>query len=208
MGFSLDEIALVVKFIALGASLAGFYLGTFFVKKFDISKALIIGAFLVMLTNLFFAYIAISEKSLISLSIIVGLDSIAAGVVGTVNITFLTSLVSKKYTAFQYALLTSIMMLMGKILSGFSGIIIDSFRSIIFKAMTLVKDIRPSIGDVINSASLMPEEISNIVISANNIVIKSHDYAWMFFYISTSFLTIPSIIFIIIYIRRNKNHSE
>jgi hypothetical protein len=61
---------------------------------------------------------------------------------------------------------------------------------------------------VINSASLMPEEISNIVISANNIVIKSHDYAWMFFYISTSFLTIPSIIFIIIYIRRNKNHSE
>ncbi len=207
MGFSLVELALVIKFVALGASLAGFYLGTFFIKRFDISKALIIGAFFVMLTNLFFAYIAISEKSLISLSIIVALDSIAAGVVGTVNITFLTSLVSKKYTAFQYALLTSIMMLMGKVLSGFSGVIIDFFRSIIFKEMTLSKEITTIFDEVINPLGLLPQEISTIIISANNIVIKSHDYAWMFFYISTSLLSIPSIIFIIIYIKRNGNYS-
>jgi PAT family beta-lactamase induction signal transducer AmpG len=48
----------------------------------------------------------------------------AAGIVGTVNITFLTSLVSKQYTAVQYALFTSFMMLPGKILAGFSGLII------------------------------------------------------------------------------------
>ena len=77
-----------------------------------------------MITNLFFAYIAISEKSLASLSIVVALDSMAAGIVGTVNITFLTSLVSKQYTAVQYALFTSFMMLPGKILAGFSGLII------------------------------------------------------------------------------------
>ena len=62
-----------------------------------------------MLTNVFFSYVAISEKSITSLSMIVAMDSIAAGIVGTVNIAFLTSLVSKKYTGFQYALLTGFM---------------------------------------------------------------------------------------------------
>ena len=78
-----------------------------------------------MITNLFFAYIAISDKSLILLSSVVALDSMAAGIVGTVNITFLTSLVSKEYTAVQYALFTSFMMLPGKILAGFSGVLIN-----------------------------------------------------------------------------------
>ncbi len=53
------------------------------------------------------------------LSLIVGLDSFAAGLVGTVNIAFLTSLVSKKFTAVQYAMLTSFMMLPGKFLVDF-----------------------------------------------------------------------------------------
>lgn len=202
MGFSLDEIALVVKFVALGASLVGFYLGTFFVKKLDISKALILGAFLVMITNIFFAFIAISDKSLLSLSFVVAIDSIAAGVVGTVNITFLTSLVSKKYTAFQYALLTSIMMLMGKILSGFSGIIIDYFRLIVFQTMTSANKSSRNLTEDTNLVNLMPSEIFDIINSANILVSKSHDYAWMLFYITTSLLTIPSIVFIIIYIKK------
>ena len=67
-----------------------------------------------------------SERSLILLSIVVGLDSMAAGIVGTVNIAFLTSLVSKKYTAVQYALFTSIMAFIGKTLSGFSGLVVDN----------------------------------------------------------------------------------
>ena len=54
----------------------------------------------------------------------------SAGVVGTANITFLTSLVSKKYTAVQYALLTSFMMLPGKVFSGFSGLIADYFKNL------------------------------------------------------------------------------
>ena len=58
---------------------------------------------------------------------IVGLDSFAAGLVATVNITFLTSLVSREFTAVQYALLTSMMMLPGKLLGGFSGFIADFF---------------------------------------------------------------------------------
>lgn len=124
MGYTLEEIGFVVKTIALGASILGFFVGGKLIKSTGVNNSLIIGALLVMITNLFFAYIAISEKSLALLSLVVALDSMAAGIVGTVNITFLTSLVSKQYTAVQYALFTSFMMLPGKILAGFSGLII------------------------------------------------------------------------------------
>ena len=124
MGFSLDEIGFVVKTVALAASIFGFFIGGKLIKLLGVNKSLIIGGFLVMITNLFFAYIAISDKSLSLLSTVVALDSLAAGIVGTVNITFLTSLVSKEYTAVQYALFTSFMMLPGKILAGFSGVLI------------------------------------------------------------------------------------
>jgi PAT family beta-lactamase induction signal transducer AmpG len=80
----------------------------------------------VLITNLLFCLTALSESNLTQLSIIVGMDSLAAGFVGTVNITFLTSLVSKKFTATQYALLTSFMMLPGKVFSGLSGLLADS----------------------------------------------------------------------------------
>ena len=83
-----------------------------------------------LITNLFFAIVANLEADISLLSLIVGLDSFAAGLVGTINIAFLTSLVSKKYTAVQYAMLTSFMMLPGKFFSGFSGILADYYVSI------------------------------------------------------------------------------
>ena len=154
MGYTLEEIGFVVKTIALGASILGFFVGGKLIKSTGVNNSLIIGALLVMITNLFFAYIAISEKSLASLSLVVALDSMAAGIVGTVNITFLTSLVSKQYTAVQYALFTSFMMLPGKILAGFSGLIIIKL-GLLF-------------GD---------------------------DYGWMSFFIITSALTIPCLLY-------------
>jgi hypothetical protein len=194
MGFTLDEIALVVKFIALIAAIFGFYIGTFILKRFNIYNALIIGAVLVMLTNIFFAYIAISEKNLLALSSIVALDSIAAGVVGTINITFLTSLVSKKYTAAQYALLTSIMTLVPKILSGFSGTAIVKFREYIFNDSFILNNMQSTES---NSSS-----VQSIVFSAVAIIERVNDNSWMLFYISTSLMTIPSILLLYYYSKK------
>ena len=197
MGFTLDEIALVVKFVALAAAIFGFYLGTFLLKRFNIYNALLIGAFLVMFTNIFFAYIAISEKNLLTLSSIVALDSIAAGVVGTINITFLTSLVSKKYTAVQYALLTSIMTLVGKILSGFSGVVIEGFRKYIFNDSNILNNINQSFE--MNSVT-----IQSVVVSSLAIIERVNDSSWMLFYVCTSLMTIPSILLLLFYSKKYK----
>ncbi|MDA9123795.1 MFS transporter [Gammaproteobacteria bacterium] len=155
MGFTLTEIGAVVKIVALLASIFGISMGALLLKKIGIYKSLMLGAFLVMLTNVCFSYVAISEKSITSLSMIVAMDSIAAGIVGTVNIAFLTSLVSKKYTGFQYALLTGFMTGPGFVLKGLSGLWVNYLQGIY--------------GD---------------------------DFGWMGFYVTTSLLTIPVILFL------------
>ena len=94
MGYSLSEIGYVVKIVALIATIIGVFIGGIFVKRLGLYKSLLIGAFLVMFTNLSFSYASINEKNLVLLASIVASDSLAAGIVGTVNITFLTSLVS------------------------------------------------------------------------------------------------------------------
>jgi len=155
MGFTLTEIGSVVKIVALLASIFGISMGALLLKRIGIYQSLMIGAFLVMFTNVCFSYAAISEKSITSLSMIVAMDSIAAGIVGTVNIAFLTSLVSKKYTGFQYALLTGFMAGPGFVLKGLSGLWVNYLQGIY--------------GD---------------------------DYGWMGFYVTTSLLTMPVILFL------------
>ena len=130
MGYSLSEIGYVVKIVALIATIIGVFIGGIFVKKLGLYRSLLIGAFLVMFTNLSFSYASINEKNLVLLASIVASDSLAAGIVGTVNITFLTSLVSSKYTGFQYALLTSLMAFLGKLFGGFSGVFVESFQNL------------------------------------------------------------------------------
>ena len=156
MGFTLTEIGGVVKVVALFAAILGVYIGSVLIKRLGLYRSLLAGASLVMITNILFGYVAVTEKSIISLSVIVAMDSLAAGVVGTVNIAFLTSLVSKKYTGFQYALLTGFMAGPGFALKGLSGLWIDYLQNIY---------------------------------GFNN--------GWLGFYITTSLLTIPSILFLI-----------
>ena len=130
MGYSLSEIGYVVKVIALIGTITGVFVGGILIKKVGLYKSLIVGAFLVMFTNLLFSYAAINDKDIFMLASIVASDSFAAGIVGTVNITFLTSLVSSKYTGFQYALLTSIMAFLGKVFGGFSGVLVENFQNL------------------------------------------------------------------------------
>ena len=130
MGYSLSEIGAVIKLVGLIFAMIGVFVGGIFIKKIGLYKSLLIGALLVMCTNLCFSYASITDKSTFLLASIVGADSLAAGIVGTVNIAFLTSLVSKKYTGFQYALLTSLMALLGKFFGGFSGVLVENLQNL------------------------------------------------------------------------------
>ena len=65
------------------------------------------------------------EPSLIGLASVISLDNFAQGVHGTALIAFMSSLTSVSYTATQYAVLSSLYALPGKLLMGTSGIVVD-----------------------------------------------------------------------------------
>ena len=72
MGYSKTEIGAIVKTVALGASILGFFVGGQFIKRFSLKACLLFGGVLVLITNLLFSLSAISESNLTQLSIIVG----------------------------------------------------------------------------------------------------------------------------------------
>ena len=67
MGYSLTEIGSVVKIVALIASVIGVFLGGILIKKIGLYYSLLTGAFLVMMTNACFSYVAISQEEYILL---------------------------------------------------------------------------------------------------------------------------------------------
>ena len=60
------------------------------------------------------------------LAVVISADNISGGFAATAFVAYLSSLTNKAYTATQYALFSSLMTLPGKVISGFSGIVVDA----------------------------------------------------------------------------------
>jgi PAT family beta-lactamase induction signal transducer AmpG len=131
-GFSEVEIAGYVKTVGLGAVLGGAAIGGISVARFGLGGPLVFGAVILALTNLCFAGLAIAGANVPLLVITICADNLAQGFTGTVFIAYLSSLTNVSYTATQYALFTSLMVLPGKILSGYSGQIVDAIGWVSF----------------------------------------------------------------------------
>lgn len=126
MGFSLKEIAAIVKGLGIFTQLFGAILGGIIVARFGTMRALFAGIALVVLTNMaYFALAMIDQPGLVELGAVIGADNIAAGVAGTALVAWLSTLTNPAYTATQYALFSSFYALPGKILMGGSGFVVD-----------------------------------------------------------------------------------
>ena len=127
LGFELKEIALITKFFGFFMTILGAGLGGILVVKFGLTKPLLLGAVMVVLTNLLFAWLAISSPNIYWLAVVISADNISGGIAVSAFIAYLSSLTNTAYTATQYALFSSLMTLPAKFLGGFSGILVDNF---------------------------------------------------------------------------------
>ena len=135
LGFSKTEIANATKLFGLFAAIGGALFGGFVVARIGVLPALMTAALTVIATNLLFGFMAlIQTDSFWLLTAIVSADSIAAGMAGSAFIAYLSSLTNVQYTATQYALLTSVMLLPGKLVAGFSGVVVDAAGYVLFFA--------------------------------------------------------------------------
>jgi PAT family beta-lactamase induction signal transducer AmpG len=126
IGFTELQIFGYVKTVGFAAVLVGAAVAGVAVARYGLGGPLIFGAVILALTNLSFAGLAILGANVPFLVLTICADNLAMGFTGTVFIAYLSSLTNVSYTATQYALFTSLMVLPGKILSGFSGVVVDA----------------------------------------------------------------------------------
>lgn len=132
MGFAKDEIAAISKVYGLIMTLVGAGFGGVLLARYGTMKVLFLGALLVAVTNLLFAYQAMIGYNVPFLTLAISVDNFSAGIATAAFIAYLSSLTSTGYSATQYALLSSIMLLFPKFIAGFSGVYVDTFGYINF----------------------------------------------------------------------------
>jgi len=126
LGFSKTEIANVAKIFGFFMTIFGAALGGIFVTRYGIEKPLIFGSIMIILTNLLFVVLAISEPDISMLAMVISADNLSGGFATSAFIAYLSSMTNKAYSATQYALFSSLMTLPAKFIGGFSGIVVDS----------------------------------------------------------------------------------
>ena len=126
MGYTLVDIANASKVFGLIMAIIGGFLGGVLAMRHGVMKMLFVGALLVALTNLLFIVLVYSGHNLNMLYLVVAADNLAGGLASAAFIAFLSSLVDVRFTAMQYAIFSSLMTLIPKLIGGYSGGIVDS----------------------------------------------------------------------------------
>lgn len=121
MGFTKDEVATVSKVFGVIMTIAGAGLGGLLTMRLGVMRTLFLGALLSAATNLLFVWLAGRGHDVGALVFTVSADNLSAGIASSAFVAYLSGLVNQAYSATQYALFTSVMLLLPKFIAGFSG---------------------------------------------------------------------------------------
>ncbi|MES9899784.1 MAG: AmpG family muropeptide MFS transporter [Sedimenticola sp.] len=109
IGFSKTEIGAVVKLFGFWATIVGGLVGGVFILRIGTYRALWGFGILQGISTAGFAVLALVGNSLPGLAAVIAFENFSGGLGTAAYIAFMASLTNKKFTATQYALLTSFM---------------------------------------------------------------------------------------------------
>lgn len=127
MGFTKEEVATVSKVYGVIMTLVGAFLGGALAMRLGVMRVLMLGAVLSAASNLLFAWLATRGHDLTGLVFVVSADNLAGGIASAAFIAYLSSLTNVSYSATQYALFSSMMLLAPKFVAGYSGAFVDAW---------------------------------------------------------------------------------
>jgi MFS transporter, PAT family, beta-lactamase induction signal transducer AmpG len=127
MGFTKDEVAAVTKVYGVVMTLVGAFAGGVLSMKLGVMRVLMLGAILSAASNLLFAWLASRGHDVTALIFVISADNLSSGIASAAFIAYLSSLTNVQYSATQYALFSSMMLLAPKWIAGFSGKFVDAF---------------------------------------------------------------------------------
>ena len=127
MGYTKDEVAAVTKVFGVIMTLVGAFIGGALSLRLGVMRVLMLGAILSAASNLLFAWLAGHGHDVTALVFVISADNLSAGVASAAFIAYLSGLTNVKYSATQYALFSSMMLLAPKWLAGYSGAFVDAY---------------------------------------------------------------------------------
>ncbi len=143
MQFSKDQVALVSGIFGIVFTLLGTFIGGVLALRLGVMRVLMLGAVLSSASNLLFAWLSsvpgvaqdvwrfsvLGQPFAIAraLTAVIAADNLSGGIASAAFIAYLSGLTSIRYSATQYALFSSIMLLLPKFIAGFSGTFVNHY---------------------------------------------------------------------------------
>lgn len=139
-GFDKADIATVSKLYGVWIGIAGAFLGGVAVAAFGVRWPLVVAALAVAVSNLLYIVMAHHPGEIWTFVLAISGDNFSQGFAGPVLVAFMSGLTEKHFTATQYALLSSLANLPGKLIGGVSGYIVEAYSYsffFIFSALSI-----------------------------------------------------------------------
>jgi MFS transporter, PAT family, beta-lactamase induction signal transducer AmpG len=121
MGFDKTQIATVTKIWGIWVGIAGTFVGGALVARWGAWRPLGVAIVVAGASNLLYLFLIQHQGNIVVLTAVISAENFTLGMLGPPTVAFLSSLVNKQHTATQYALLSSMVNLPGKVLGFFAG---------------------------------------------------------------------------------------
>lgn len=121
MGFSKTEIGSITKIYGIWIGIVGVFLGGAAVARWGAWRSLGVTIVVCGCSNLLYLALIGHPGNLLVLTMVISGENLTLGMLGPPTVAFLSSLVNREHTATQYALLSSLVNLPGKLLGFFAG---------------------------------------------------------------------------------------
>jgi len=137
LGYSKAQIATVAKLYGVWIGIVGAFVGGYLVGRIGLFRTMLIGAIGSAVSHVLFAWLATTTGApLEALVLAISVDNFAGSFSGTALIAYMSSLTGAGYSATQYALLSSLYALPGKVIGGVSGFVVAAYGYATFFLLT------------------------------------------------------------------------
>jgi PAT family beta-lactamase induction signal transducer AmpG len=120
-GYSKTEVGVIAKTLGLFSVLGGSLLGGLLIVRYGISRCLFLFGILQALSTACFAFLATIPPSKLALAFVISFEDLSGGMGTAAFVAFMASQTNKRFTATQYALLSSIIGLPRTVLAAPTG---------------------------------------------------------------------------------------
>jgi PAT family beta-lactamase induction signal transducer AmpG len=136
VGYSLTEIAAVTKLYGIWVGIFASFVAGWAIARFGLYPTFVVGGALSAASHLSLSWLAYGSPEVWRLTVAISIDNFGGGFAGTALIAYMSGLTGAGFAASQYALLSSLYALPGKLVAGSAGFVVAAFGFPIFFALT------------------------------------------------------------------------